>query len=451
VEKVVIDDKQLIMVSLERSLAPHHTFRDKPFIRMGPTTNIMPQAEYQHRLIYYRSTNKDYSSVLIKEAKLSDLDNEALTELKKLLTQSGRYKRDVLEMSTQQLLTDLNLIQGKKLTLAALLILGSAAALSKFIPHAEIRYGYRISESEIRNQDTEIFIGGYFLYYKRIWEKIDARNITVNIPDGMLLRDKKAFDEQTIREAINNAIIHRDYTLSESSFIIQYPTCIEIKSPGGFPEGITIANIMDETKTRNKLLADVLFRCEVVEQFGSGINLMYKNQLSLGKNPPDFSKSKENNVLLNIDGTIQDIDFAKYVMKVAQDKKKDLNDQELLVLNKIKNNQKITTSSITKNLLELSLIENIGHGKYMLSRTYYSSSNQKGVYTRIKGLENEEKKRLILKHLQDFDKGYKHEFRQALSGMTDYRIYKLLKELENSGQIEFIGHKQASRGKNQGF
>lgn len=77
----------------------------------------------------------------------------------------------------------------------------------------------------------------------------------------MRVIERREFDEQSIREALNNAVIHRDYLLSESSFVMQYPSKISVKSPGGFPEGITIQNIIYESKPRNKLLADILFKC----------------------------------------------------------------------------------------------------------------------------------------------------------------------------------------------
>lgn len=449
IEAKNIQGINIIIIKADKSSTPHHTFKGKSYIRIGPTTRPMSQEELQRRLVYYKSTNKDYSSTIIKDAKMPDLSIDAIQELRRLLMQSGRYKRDVNKLGTEQLLTDLNLLQNNKLTLACLLLLGTEKALSRLIPQAEIRYGYRLNEGEIRNQDTEIFTGGYLLYYQKLWEKIDSRNITLNIPFGMRLLDKKAFEEETIREALNNAVIHRDYTSTESSFVIQYPTKIEIKSPGGFLEGITVENIINETKTRNKLFADALYKCELVEQFGSGVNLMYQNQLSLGKSPPDFSKSNYEHVILKIDGTIQDIEFAKYVIKVAQEKQKILNDQELLLLNRIKNNHKVSASEITRNLLDLGLIENAGYGKYMLSKAYYSSSNQKGLYTRIKGLNDEEKKALILKHLHEYERGYIEDFKQLLPETSESKIYRLLKELGEA--VEYQGNKKITRGKNRGF
>lgn len=439
-EKQSYGDKDIIEVSVKASLQPIHTFKEIPYIRMGSSTRKMSQDEYQRRLIYYKSTNKDYSSTVIPDAKISDLFPEAIKELRKLLSQSGRYKVNINKLSDLQLLKNLLLIQGGQLTIACLVLLGSEEALSRHLPYSEIRYGYKVDENEVRNQDMEVFKGGYFLNYKRIWEKINSRNITINIPFGLRLIEKKAFDEETIREAINNAVVHRDYFITSSVFIIQYPFKIVIRSPGGFPEGVTIDNIINETKPRNKLVADILFKCEMVEQFGNGVNLMYKNQLSLGKLPPNYLNSNENKVELDLDGKVQDIEFAKYVLKVAEEKNKDLSDKELIVLNKINNRQKVWADEITTKLLELGLIERVGYGKYILSKKYYSDTNKKWEYTKRKGLSEGKYKELILEHLRNFGSGKKQDFVKLFAyELTDDQVNMLLKELKIESKIFFDG------------
>ncbi|MBU3956366.1 hypothetical protein KJ633_07885, partial [bacterium] len=337
------------------------------------------------------------------------------------------------------------------ITVAALILLAKKDSLKKLLPYAEIRFGYKISGAEIRNQDTEIYSDGYLLFYDKIWQKINSRNNTIHIPQGMLLMDKKTFDEETIREGINNAILHRDYSANETIFIIQTPSGISVKSPGGFPEGVNIDNIIDESKPRNKLIADTLYKCDFVEHFGNGVNLMYQKQLSLGKNPPDYSYSDENRVVLNLDGMIKDIEFARYVFRIANEKQKILNDQELIVLNTIKENKKIKSKEIADNLFDLGLVEKIGYGKYILSKKYYDHTNKKGEYTRRKGLDREANKLLIIEHLKNYKKGYMKDFMEVLKNTPKPTIHRYLRELKKDEKIELVGHPQAVRGKNKAF
>jgi ATP-dependent DNA helicase RecG len=312
--------------------------------------------------------------------------------------------------------------------------------MSRFLPYAEFRYGYKLEEDQIRNQDTEIFNSAYLLYYNRIWDKINSRNLIINIPYGMQLIERKAFDEEAIREAVNNAVIHRDYTRSESTIIMQYQTRIELRSPGGLPEGVTINNIIDETRPRNKLIADVLYKCDLVEQFGNGVDLMFTKQLGLGKMPPDFSASNDSHVSLRLDGRIQDIEFAKYVIAVADQKNKQLNDKELIALTQIKAGKTLKPSLVTRSLLDMGLIEQLTPRRYMLSKQYYADTNQRSQYTRQKGLSKNKNKQLILQHLRDFGSGKKNDFRGIFNpGLLDPQIYSLLHELKKEDFIYLDG------------
>ena len=377
---------------------------------------------------------------------MDDLSPSAIKELRKLLTESGRFQQAVDGYDDSQLLKNLQLIQDGHITVAALGLLGTEEGLAKHLPYAEIRYGYKLSQDEIRNQDSAIFRGGYLLYYEKLWEKINSRNITLNIPHGLFLSERKAFEEETIREALNNAVIHRDYQESETIFVFQHQTSIEIKSPGGFVEGITLENILSESKVRNKLIADILYRCEFVEQFGTGVRLMYRNQLALGKEPPDYSHSQENRVVLRLDGAIQDIEFAKYVLKVANEKQKQLSDQELLLLYRIKSGKKVNQAE-AKNLVELGLVEKFGYGKWILSKKYYVDTKQRGKYTRRKGLDVETNKELILKHLKEFPEGAKKsDLQEVLPQLGWIQIWRLLRGLREEGKITFTGDRRSKSG-----
>lgn len=436
VEAEVIDGKNVIKVVVQQSSQPFYTFKGTAYVRVGPVSKRMSQDEYHRRLLLYKSVNKDFSSTVLPEATVEDLSLTALVKLRKLLAESDRHRQNVEDLADVQLLTDLRLIQDGKLTVAAIVLLGNEAAVGKYLPYAEFRYGYKLDQTNIRNQDMAIFTGAYLDYYDQLWEKINARNITVNIPFGMQLLDRKAFDEQSIREGVNNVVIHRDYTQGESSFVMQYQTTIEIKSPGGLPEGVTVDNIIDVSKPRNKLIADVLYRCELVEQFGNGVDLMVANQLSLGKELPDFSGSDDDHVILRLEGAIQDVEFAKYVLVVADTKGKMLSDRELLLAHRIKSGVKIAETDMASALLGMGLIEKIGRGRFVLAKQYYQDMKQEAQYTRQRGLSKNKNKQLILQHLHDFGSGRREEFRAIFNpGLTENQVSVLVRELRVDGLI----------------
>lgn len=442
--------RQVIKIHVEKSDTPYHCFKKEPFIRVSSETRQMPQEEYKRRLITYQELNQDFSARIMREAVMGDLSQEAISNLRKLLEKSERVTVDITKLSDIQLLRDLQLLRDDKLTLAALVLLGKEDSLSRLLPYVEMRYSYKLNESEARTQDIQIFKGGYLLYYDKVWEKINSRNLSLTVPQGLIVREVKAFDEDSIREAVNNMVVHRDYSLQESVFISQLQTKLQVKSPGGFVDGVTVDNILDESKTRNKLIADTLFKAGFVEHLGSGVNLMFKNQLAHGKSAPDYLKSANNSVVLDLDGKVSDVDFAKYVFNVADKNGRELSDKELIILNQIKDGKRLGHSALTDNLLQLGLIEKIGYGRYLLSRNYYESSKRTGEYTRTRGLSKEANKMLILEHLKT-NKGYKKDLEQVLPGVAWHTIYRYLQDLRIEGKIEFSGSQRITIGERAGY
>ena len=393
----------------------------------------------------------DFSSRTLPGATYDSLSSEAISELRRLLTNSNRVEKDLTKQSDKQMLQDLGLVDGDKVTVAALVLLGSTTTLKRFIPNSEIRYGYKSDEKEIRNQESVIYTDGYLSYYNRLWEKIDSRNLVLHIPQGLLVKEKKVFDEETVREAVNNAIIHRDYSEHEPIIIIQAPYVLNITSPGGFPYGVTLENIASTTKTRNKLIADVLYKCEFVEQFGNGVNLMIRNQLSFGKNPPNYSKTDKYRVVLSLDGNIKDIEFAKYVLKVATKLKIFLNDTELLLLYELREGKKVENSRVLEELGNAGIIERLGSNKFILSKRYYAAIDRKGVYTRRRGLDKETNKKLIIRHLEHYKKGYIKEFLDVLKDVPKSTVNSYLSELRKEDVIELVGNPTSWSGPNKAY
>jgi ATP-dependent DNA helicase RecG len=395
---------------------------------------------------------QDFSAEICVGASFEDLNKENIQNLRILLKESKKVDKKIQNYGDLQLLIDLGLIRENKITNAALILLGFPNTLKKFFPHAEIRYQYKEEMSQTRGSVTKIFQGGYLGYYEELWKTINSWNKEKTIQVGLRILKKPTFEEETIREAINNSIIHRDYSEMGSIIITQSLREIDIESPGGLLPGITIQNMVEETKVRNKLLAEVLSKCDFVESFGNGIDLMIQNQLSAGKNVPDYNKTTKYKVYLSIDGQIYDSNFAQYVSRIALEEKKELNYRELIVLTKIKEEKKISPGQITENLLNLNLIERVGTKKYILSKKYYIDTGQKGVYTRKKGLDKSRNKELILAHLKNHKRGYMEEFLDIFSGdIPKSTINGWLAELKKEEIICFEGNPQVVKGKNRGF
>jgi ATP-dependent DNA helicase RecG len=395
---------------------------------------------------------RDYSGEICDEANIDDLDKENISILRTLLKQSKRVDKKINTYSDKELLSDLGLIYKGKVTNAAIILLGKISSVKKFFPDSEIRFQYKEDKNKVRADSFEIFNGGYLGYYHNLWELINLRNKNILLQVGLRVLKKQIIDEETIREAINNAVIHRDYTEIGSTIITQSTNSIMIESPGGLLPGVTIENIANETKVRNKLLAEVLSKCDFVESFGNGVDLMIQHQLSMGKKMPNYSKTHKHKVVLEIDGVVYDPRFAGYVSRVAYEKNKELSYKELIVLMKIKEGKNVESNDLTKELLGLGLIEKIGNRRYILSKRYYVAVGKSGEYTRRRGLDKHRNKELILEHLKIHKRGMMGEFIEIFSGeIPRSSIANWVGELKKEGKIKFVGNPQAVRGDKKGY
>ena len=450
IDEIEYDKKRVLVFNIpSRPIGEPLNLNGITLMRSGESLINMPPKIYQKILT---ESIPDYSAEIAKEVQVDDLDEGNIKVLRKLLKQSPKVNKKIEDYTDEQLLADLGLIKNKKVTNAALILLGNEQLLKDYFPHAEVRYQFKEDKNKVRNDFSIIFQGGYLSYYDKLWDTINSRNSITTIQVGLRVLKKPTFEEETIREAINNAIIHRDYSEKGSVIITQSPKEMKIESPGGLLEGVTIFNIVDETKPRNKLLSEVLSKCDFVESFGNGVDLMIQNQLSTGKNMPEYQKTTKYKVVLEIDGQVYDKEFAQYVSRVAFDRQKELNYKELILLIDIKDGKNISSKEITEELFSLGLIERRSNKKYMLSKKYYSAVGKKGEYTRRRGLDKQTNKELILSHLRNHNKGYMEEFIEVLKDeVPKPTINRYLRELRQEDLIKFVGNPQVNRGKNRGY
>jgi ATP-dependent DNA helicase RecG len=255
------------------------------------------------------------------------------------------------------------------------------------------------------------------------------------------------FNELVIREAILNAVSHRDYRHAGSVFIKQYPTKIELVSPGGFPSGITPENILWKQNPRNRRIAEVFARCGMVERSGQGANRMFELCARESKQPPDFSGTDDYEVFLTLHGKVQDPRFLTFLEKIGRERQVSFEATDFITLDLINREDKLPQWARDRlpSLLKSGVVERIGR-KYILSRKYYEFVDRKGVYTRKRGLDRETNKQLLLKHIKENrDSGSRlKELMQVLPALTMPQVQTLLRELKSEGKIYIVGSTRAA-------
>ena len=409
--------------------------------------SLIPLPEGIRRRIY-DETGFDFSGSICSGATISDLDEEAVAVFRsKWMDKSGN--RRIASLSTDQLLRDCEAITDEGITYAALILFGKRAALGKFLPQSEIIFEYRSSNASGPANQREEFRTGFFACHNQIWELVNLRNDKQHYQEGFFVYDIPTFNERVVREAILNAVSHRNYQMVGSVFIRQYRDKLIVESPGGLPNGISLDNILNRQVPRNRRIAEILALCGLVERSGQGMNLMYELSIMEAKQLPDFTGTDDSFVSLTLNGLVLDKQMLSVINRIGNDRLEDLTTTDFLTIDALYHERALSEDmrGRLRHLTEMGIVEHVGRAKYVLARSLYNAAGKSGIHTRIVGLDRDTNKELLLKHIRE--KGAEgtpfRELQQVLPGHNRGQIQVLLRELRNENRIHCIGNTNAAR------
>lgn len=290
---------------------------------------------------------QDYTAVVPPDASLADLDPAEVARLRHL----GR-RVEAANLPDLDFLRELGLIvhSGGALrpTLAAILLAGTPAALKAHVPQAEVCFYYH-QTPDVEFQFREDLLRPIPSLLTRLQELIQARNRFTPVQVGLFRIEVWDQDEAVYREALLNALTHREYTLRDAVQVHLYPDRLEIMNPGGLPGGITPGNILrHQPKRRNPLLAEVLSRLGLVERAGVGVDKMYGLMLRHGKEPPEFT-SYADAVTLALHSPGFDAEFVRFVAR-KQEEMQTLSLDMLIVLSLLAREGEATRATLARAL-----------------------------------------------------------------------------------------------------
>jgi ATP-dependent DNA helicase RecG len=398
----------------------------------------------------FAEAGHDFSADICASATMDDLDTLAIENFRKRwINKSGN--RGLTNLTQKQLLNDAEALVDGSLTYAALILFGTRKALGRHLAQAEVVFEYRASDASGPAQQRKEFRQGFFSFLDELWNLINLRNDIQQFQSGLFVLDIPTFSERVVREAVLNAVSHRDYQLGGSVFIRQHPRRLVLESPGGFPVGINEQNILDRQLPRNRCIADIFAKCGLVERSGQGMNLMFELSIKESKPTPDFTGTDQYQVVLNLNGEVQDPHFLQFLEKVGRETLELFSTADFLLLDHIHREHRVPNhlQNRLQSLVEKGVVERFGRGrgvKYILSRRYYKMVDKKGTYTRKKGLDREENKTLLLKHIKENrDSGSRlKELMQVLPALSDNQVKKVIAELKKEGKIYKIGATRAA-------
>ncbi len=370
------DDKRrrvLVINVPSRPVGKALRFEGVPLMRVGESLREMDDAEY---FSIISEQDPDFSSRVCKGLTMDDLDTEAIGNMRKLIADKQK-RADAATIPLKQLLKDLLLIDDDgNLKYATLLLLGKSEAINRYLPQANVVIEYRNNRSQVRYSARQEYRLPLFVAIEKIWEYINqpACNPLLHVNDLPRILDCPAFNKETIREALINAMIHRSLQMGSDIFIHLYPDMVEISNPGGFPYGVNLGNILTvNSSPRSRLMAEVIEKTGLIERSGQGVDIMFTNCIKEGKPLPDYSYSDDYQVDLRFYGEIPDDAFYLFVQDISHQQKLEskLNTFDWLTLYYIRkgNIEDVYKESCPK-LLDMGLIAEDSYFGYVLSSCY---------------------------------------------------------------------------------
>lgn len=295
----------------------------------------------------------DYTATIPPDASLADLDPAEVGRLRLFAERSGGQRSaPIAGLPDIDFLRELGLLvpSGGALrpNLAGILLAGTPAALKAHIPQSEVCF-YHHQTLDVEFHFREDLLRPIPALLSRLAELIQARNRFTPVQVGLFRIEVWEQDETVYREALLNALTHRDYQLRDAVHVHLYPNRLDILNPGGLPGGITPSNILrHQPKRRNPLLAEVLARLGLIEQAGVGVDKMFGLMLRHGKEPPEFTTYPDA-VELSLHSMGFDAEFVRFVAR-KQEELQTLSLDMLIVLSVLAREGEATRTTLARAL-----------------------------------------------------------------------------------------------------
>ena len=261
------------------------SYHGKYYYRSGSTNRELSGNALDEFIL--KKQGKTWDGVPVPRLKTSDLDIAAFRVFRKKALSSHRLTEEDLAISDEALIDSLVLTDGNYLKRAAVLLFHENP--EKWIPGAYVKIGYFETGADLLYQD-EIH-GPVIIMPDKVIDTIYLKYFKGIISyDGIQRVETYPVPRAACREAVLNAIVHRDYSTGIPIQVKVFPDEVVIYNDGGLPEGWTVADLLAKhrSRPRNPNIANVFFRSGMIETWGRGIEKIETACKEAGRLPPVF-------------------------------------------------------------------------------------------------------------------------------------------------------------------
>ena len=297
IDRVSVDgSREAVVVTVMPGHAKPYMYKGEAYRRVGNTSLKMSQDEY-NRMLFERMHNEQrWENQPAVGWAVEDMDVPEV-----LLTVEESIRRGRLEdpgtRDPEELLQGLGLIRGGNLLRAAVALFGGNERIGREMTQCLLRVArFRGTDRTDDFLDNRQFRGNVFTLLMRA-ERFLIENLPVAghiVPDSFARVDEPLYPPEALREALANAICHRDYTIGGGSVgVAIYDDRLEVTSTGPLHFGLTPEKLFvpHESQPWNPLIASVFYRRGIIEQWGRGTIKMAELTESAGLPRPEITDS----------------------------------------------------------------------------------------------------------------------------------------------------------------
>jgi ATP-dependent DNA helicase RecG len=264
----LLDDsgKKYIEIKVNPNTVPV-SLRGRYYYRSGSSKMEMTGNTLNEFLL--KKAGKTWDDVCEESATLEDIDEKSIQIFVKDALKSGRMPSDIAELSTQQFLEKIRLLDQRKLKRAAIILFGKDP--NRFYPNIKVKIGrFGINDADLRFQEVEK--GNIMELLKSVPNQLNYKFLTKPIDfEGMQRVEKDEYPVAAIRETLLNALVHRSYMGSMVQMRV-YDDKLTLWNEGNLPEGMELESLKRYhiSRPRNPLIADVCFKAGYIDSWGRG-------------------------------------------------------------------------------------------------------------------------------------------------------------------------------------
>lgn len=234
-----------------------------------------------------KKAGKTWDDVLEEGAELKDIDIESIQQFVKDAVKSGRMPEDISDLSKEELLEKLRLLDKGKLKRSAVILFGKDP--NRFYPNIKVKIGrFGVNDADLRFQEVEE--GNIIELLKSVPNQLNYKFFIKPIDfEGMQRVEKDEYPVAAIREMLLNALVHRSYMGSMVQMRV-YDDKLTIWNEGNLPEGMALESLKRHhiSRPRNPLIADVCFKAGYIDSWGRGTIKIYEACAAAGLPEPEI-------------------------------------------------------------------------------------------------------------------------------------------------------------------